>query len=120
VGDYRGPGGLSESRRTVEQRVIERLAALQRRCDRDLQILADAILADVVVQPPRGKAGFVLGVFVHARRGHQSWVGHEDGETKSVRAVSMLNAANPRIVVPFQLRTTARGPCRLSGDGSRD
>jgi hypothetical protein len=60
----------------VQEDVIERLAALLRGGNRDLQVLADAILADVLVEPPRPQAGFVLRVFVDARRGDQAIVHH--------------------------------------------
>ena len=46
--------------------MIERLAALARRGDRHLEVFADAILADVVVERPRPQAGFVLGVVIDA------------------------------------------------------
>ena len=57
---------LAESGRSVEQHVIERLAALPRGGNRDLQIRAHALLADVVVQRARPKSRFVLGVFIDA------------------------------------------------------
>ena len=52
----------------MQQHVIERLAALLRRGDRHLQVLAHAVLADVVVEDARAQARFVLRVFVDARR----------------------------------------------------
>ena len=60
---------LAEARRAVQQHVIERLAALLRRGDRHLQVLADAVLADVLVEHARTQPGFVLRVLVDARRG---------------------------------------------------
>ena len=68
VGDDVGERRLAEPGRAVEQHVIERLAALPRRGDRDLQVLADAVLADVLVERARPQAGFVLRVLVDARR----------------------------------------------------
>ena len=44
---------LAEARRTVEQHVLERLAALLGRVDRDAQILDDALLSDVLVEGAR-------------------------------------------------------------------
>ena len=76
VADDVGERRLAESRRAVQQHVIERLAALLRGGDRDLQVLADAILSDVLVEPARAQARFVLRVFVDARRGHHAVVRH--------------------------------------------
>ena len=60
----------------MQQDVIERLAAPLRRLDRDVQVLADAILADVLVEPARTQPGFVLRVLVDARRRHETVVSH--------------------------------------------
>ena len=67
-----GERRLAEPGRAVQQHVIERFAALARRGDRHLQVLADAVLADVVVEPPRPQARFVLRVFVDARGGDEA------------------------------------------------
>ena len=56
VGDHVGERRLAEAGRTVEQHVIERLAALLRGRDRDVQVLADAVLPDVVVERRAGAA----------------------------------------------------------------
>ena len=64
VGDDVGERGLAEARRPVEQDVVERFAAARGRLDRHLEVLADAVLADVVVEPPRPQAGLVLRVVV--------------------------------------------------------
>ena len=53
VADHIGQRRLAEPGRTVEQHVIERLAALPRRGNRHVQVLAHAFLADVVVERPR-------------------------------------------------------------------
>ena len=74
--DHVGERRLAEARRTVQQHVIERFAALLGGGDRDLQVLADAILADVLVERARPQPGFVLRVFVDARRGDEAIVGH--------------------------------------------
>jgi hypothetical protein len=60
----------------VQQHVIERLVPLLRGGDRDLQVLADAVLADVLVEQPRAQSRLVLRVFVDARRGHEAVVRH--------------------------------------------
>ena len=77
VGDHVRERRLAEPGRTVQQHVIERFAALPRRRDRHLQVLADAVLPDVVVERPRAQARLVLDVFVHARGGDEAIVhGH--------------------------------------------
>jgi hypothetical protein len=68
--------GLAQARRAVEQHVIERLAALPRRGDRDVQVLAQSILPDVLVERPRPQSGLVLDVFGDAAPGHEAFVGH--------------------------------------------
>ena len=70
---------LAEPGRAVQQHVVERLAALPRRGDRDLQVLADAVLADVLVERARAQPRLVLRVLVDARRrddGGSSTVDH--------------------------------------------
>ena len=47
--------------------MIERVAALLGGGDRDVQVLADAILPDVLVELARAQPRFVLRVFVDAR-----------------------------------------------------
>ncbi len=68
VGDDVGQRRLAEAGRAVEQHVIERLAALLRRGDRDVQVLADALLADVLVEGARPQPRLVLRVLVAAQR----------------------------------------------------
>ena len=60
----------------MQQHVIERLAALPGGGDRDVQVLADAILADVVVELARTQSRFVLRVVVDARSGQHAVVRH--------------------------------------------
>ena len=60
----------------MQQHVIERLAALLRGGNRDLQVLADAVLPDVLVEQARAQARFVLRVLVDARGGHHAVVRH--------------------------------------------
>ena len=68
--------GLPQSRRAVEQHVIERLVPLFRGLDRHAQVLADPLLADVLVERTRPQPGFVLGVLVPLRGGQDAIVGH--------------------------------------------
>jgi len=67
VGNDVGERGLAEAGRAVQQDVIERLAPLLRGGDRHLEVLADAILADVLVERARAQPGLVLGVVLGAR-----------------------------------------------------
>jgi hypothetical protein len=71
VGDDVGERRLAEAGRAVEQHVVERLAALRRGLDRDLQVLAHAVLPDVVVERARPQPGLVLRVVVDARGGDE-------------------------------------------------
>ncbi len=48
-----GERGLAQSRRTEDQRVIQRLAALDRRLHENLHLRLDLLLADIVGQPLR-------------------------------------------------------------------
>jgi hypothetical protein len=52
----------------VQEHVIERFAALPGGGNRDLEILANAVLANVLVEPARPQPLFVLRVFVDACR----------------------------------------------------
>ena len=76
VGDDIGERRLAQARRAVEQHVIERLAPLLRRGNRHLQVLAHAILTDVVVERARAQPGLVLRVVIGARRRYYAVVGH--------------------------------------------
>jgi hypothetical protein len=76
VADHVGERRLAEAGRAVEQDVIERLGAASRGGDRHLQVVADAILADVVVERARAEARFVLCVLGGGGAGHQARIGH--------------------------------------------
>jgi hypothetical protein len=67
VGNHVRQRGLAQPRRPIEQRVIERFAALARGGHRHFKLFANAILADVIVQAARPEA-LVLRVLVHAGR----------------------------------------------------
>src|SRR5204863_316166 len=73
---YRRQRRLSKSRRAVQQDVVERFAALLRRRDRNLQLLADAVLPDVFVERPRAESRLVLDVVVNRRRVDEPVVTH--------------------------------------------
>src|SRR6202011_1447001 len=70
----------AQSRRPVEQHMIQRLATAPRRLDRDRNILFDALLADVFVQPLRTDAGFNPRVLIEWGARHNalrlSWGHH--------------------------------------------
>src|SRR5262245_38791342 len=66
-----------------------------------MQVLADAILADVVVEPARPQSDFVLRVLFDARRGQQSGIGHaseeaEDTETCVATETQRHRDSSPR------------------------
>ena len=59
--------------------MVEGFAALARRCNRHLQIGADAFLADVVVQRAGPQPRFILDVFIDPGGCHNPRVGHAGG-----------------------------------------
>ena len=86
--------------RAVEQHVIERLAALARRGDRDLQVLAHALLADVV-----RRASAAAGPPRTARRRrhgdalHEPGIGHTSiSSLRASRAAAVRTRADARRV----------------------
>ena len=60
---------LAQAGRTGEQHVVERLAAGGRRLDRDLQLLAQAVLADELVEGARAQRAVELVLAVQGSRG---------------------------------------------------
>ena len=105
VGDHVGQRGLAETGRAVQEHVIERLAALFGRGNRHVQILAKAVLADVLVERPRPEPGLVLDVVVDASGGDDA-IGH---------SFSLSSAAAGSPSTPA--RTARREPCRSPFDG---
>ena len=69
-----GERRLAEARRSVEQDVIERFLAPARGGNRHMQVVAHAILADVLVQRSRAESRLVLRVVVDAPGGDQTIV----------------------------------------------
>ena len=100
VADDVGERGLAEAGRAIEQHVIERLAAAARRGNRHLQVVADAILADVFVERARPQSRLVLRVVVGAAGGDQS-IAIGDGVA---HRISSRSARLQRV-----LRTSASG-----------
>src|SRR5262249_42707571 len=76
VGNHVRERRLAEPGRAVQEDVVERLAALLRRLDRDVQLLAHLVLADVVVEPAGTESRVVLRVLLDARRRDDAIVGH--------------------------------------------
>ncbi len=116
VGDDVGERRLAQARRAVEQHVIERLAALARRRNRDRQVLAHAILADVVVEPPRPEPRFVLRVVFDARRCRRA---DHSVTIRPARALSAMRGARPGRSPHQRSRGVCRAPCRWPVDGTR-
>ena len=94
VADDVGERRLAEAGRTVQQHVIERFGALAGGRDRHLQVLAHAILADVVVEHARPKARLVLRVVVDSRGGDDAIVSHRVSrvQSKSRQSVTIAPA----------------------------
>ena len=67
---------LAKARRAVQQHVIERLLPLPRGGNRHLQVLAHAILADVLVEHTRAQPRFVLRVLGGASWRDEAIVAH--------------------------------------------
>src|SRR5215510_4982063 len=63
---------LAESRGTVEQHVIERFTATTRGSDRHLQVIAQAVLPDVLIERTWTQPRFILGILVHTTGSNQS------------------------------------------------
>ena len=93
--------------RAMEQHVIERLAALLGGGDRDMQIFADAILPDVLVEHPRAQARFVLRVVGVAHRRDNPIVRHFASSRKAcfnVRSKSPSGVACIAAATAFSAR----------------
>ena len=68
VGDDVGQRGLAQPRRSVEQHVVERLAARLGGLDGDLEVVFDLVLADELAQPLRPQLELKRRVVVQRRR----------------------------------------------------
>ena len=112
--DHVGQRRLAEAGRAVQQHVIERLAALLRGGDRHLQVLADAVLADVLVERARAQPRFVLRVLVDARGGDEAVVRHCGRHFASSRSACFSVRSKP----PSRRRLAAprRRPFRRAAD----
>ena len=72
VGNHIGECCLAEAGRTIQKHVVERLATAGRSGNRDLQVGADPVLPDVVIQPARAQPRLVLDIVVGARGGDEA------------------------------------------------
>src|SRR5262249_39066280 len=97
---------LAQTWRSVQQDMIQRLAPLPGGGDRNVQVLADAILPDVFVKHARAKASFVLRVFVGARGSDDAWVRrHFASSLRACFSVRSNPASRPAV---FKAASTAR------------
>jgi hypothetical protein len=76
VGDHVRERGLAQTRRAVQQHVIERLPPLPRCGDRDVQVLAETVLPDVLVERPRPQSALELDFVGHPARGDEAVLSH--------------------------------------------
>jgi hypothetical protein len=76
VGDHVRERGLAQARRSEDQHMVHRLAALPRRFDGDPQLLAHRLLAEVLVQALGSDAGLGDLVFASRTRGNDAGVFH--------------------------------------------
>ena len=60
----------------MQQDVIERIVTLLRSGDRYLEILANAILSDVLVEPLRAEPDLILRILIRASGGDESIIRH--------------------------------------------
>ena len=120
VSDHVRQRRLAEPRRAVQQHVIERLAPLARGRDRHLQIGADPLLADVVVQRPRTQSGLVLDVFVDLRGGDDAVgsvvLSHRTSVHRRIvdsQVVSSQSSSRQRLRLTTAMADSRRAPERL-------
>ena len=79
AGEDVGERGLAEAGRAEDQRVIQRLAALDRRLHEDLHLRLDLFLADVVGEPLRADGAIDGLLFARSRGLHDAIVAHSFG-----------------------------------------
>ena len=87
--------------------MIERFAALLRRGDRDLQLLAHAVLPDVFVERARPQSRFVLDVVVD-RRGVDEAIVRRSTDRR-------LHRVRSHVIIP---RSTSRSACSNEASGA--
>ncbi len=89
VGDDVGHGRFAESRRTIEQHVIHRLAALPGGLHRDLELRFYVVLSDILREAPRPETRIERKVLVGPPGGNKSLV-HGTRDYISQREVSRI------------------------------
>jgi hypothetical protein len=99
VGDRARERRLAEPGRSVEQDMVERLAARARRADEHGQVLAQAVLADHLGQRARAQAFFEQRLFRQRAPGEVA-----------ARGVDLDHRASPRSAARTQLSTSASSP----------
>src|SRR5439155_12211639 len=72
VRDDRGESGFAQSRRSIKQNMIQRLTALARRLDSDIEIIFDALLPDVLGEKAGAQRQFEWRIFLHSRTRNDS------------------------------------------------
>src|SRR6202022_4256305 len=97
--------GFAETGRPVKQHVVERFAPLTRGRDGNLEIGANALLADVIVQRPRPKPRLVLRVFIRPRRRDKAIVGRQ--RANSLKATFSVCSNEPALS-DFSAASSAR------------
>ena len=104
VGDDAGERRLAEARRPVEQDVVKRLAARERRLDEDGEVRLDLLLADVLAELARAQAVLpVVAVLLV----------HGDDAVLVVGIESVQNEPPSLHVAEFLQRSLDDGFCRL-------
>src|SRR4029079_18331932 len=116
VRDHRRQRGLAQSRRAVEQDVIERFAALPGGGNRHLQVLAHPVLPDVLVERARTKPRFVLDVLLVPRCAYQAIVHAVTGPSSH----AARRGGDPRTTRRAIVSTWRRSPSRRSAVDSRE
>ena len=106
VGDDGCERRLAETGRPVEQHVVECLAPLACRGDRNMQVLADALLPDVLVERAWPQPRLVLDVVVRAGRGEDVAVAHFINALSTARK-ACSKAASGAAVISFSIAFSA-------------
>src|SRR6267154_592236 len=126
VGDNLCQSGLSETRRSIEQRVVQRFVAAASRVDCNLNVFFDAFLSDVFVQALWPHAHIEPRVFVKRLPGHNPlWLSlRHHAFCRSIRHSSLparspnpesalVGAQHAAYLQPRLQRTTPRAHCVL-------
>ncbi len=102
--------GLAEPGGAVEEDVIERLPPPPGGADRNLQVLPQPVLPDVLVERARTEPFLVLGVFVRSGGSDQTFVNHERGAGR----LQPLISARSTSFIASSKRASGAAPRTLS------